>query len=161
MSDLRVQKRMAADLLDCGRNRVWIDPLEQEEVATAITREDIRRLIDQGVIQKKEKEGTSRGRARERADQREKGRQRGPGSRSGSKGARNPEKDDWKQRIRAIRDQLKTLRDEGYIDSSTYRTYYKRANGGRYDSRRHLLNHLAIDDVISEEEAEQLQEVEA
>ncbi|PSG97306.1 50S ribosomal protein L19e [Thermoplasmatales archaeon SW_10_69_26] len=161
MSDLRVQKRMAAELLDCGENRVWIDPLEQEEVATAITREDIRRLIDQDVIQKKEADGTSRGRARDRDEQREKGRQRGPGSRQGSKGARNPEKDDWKKRIRAIRDQLKTLRDEDYIDSSTYRTYYKRANGGLYDSRRHLLNHLVIDDVLSEDEVEQLKEVEA
>jgi large subunit ribosomal protein L19e len=158
MSDLRVQKRMAADLLDCGENRVWIDPLEQDEVATAITRDDIRRLINQDVIRKREKDGTSRGRARKRDEQRSKGRQRGPGSRSGSKGARNPDKEDWRNRIRAIRDQLKTLRDEGHIDAATYRTYYKRANGGRYDSRRHLLNHLAIDGVISEEEAEQLQE---
>lgn len=161
MSDLRVQRRMAADLLDCGQNRVWIDPLEQDEVASAITREDIRRLIRQDVIQKREEEGTSRSRARKTAEQKAKGRQSGPGTRQGSKGARNPSKDDWKRTIRAIRDQLKTLRDDDYIDSSTYRTYYNRANGGLYNSRAHLLNHLAIDGVISEDEAEQLQEVDA
>ncbi len=161
MTDLRVQKRMASDLLDCGKNRVWIDPLHQDDVASAITRDDIRRLIDQEIIQKRQEQGTSRGRARKRAEQRAKGRQRGPGSRQGSKGARNPSKQAWARRIRAIRDELKRLRDEDYIDASTYRTYYKRANGGMYNSRAHLLNHLAIDDVLSEDEVDQLKEVEA
>lgn len=161
MTDLRVQKRMAAELLDCGQNAVWIDPLEQEDVASAITREDIRRLIRKDVIQKRAEEGTSRGRARKRDEQRAKGRQSGPGTRSGSKGARNPSKKEWMSRIRAIRDQLKTLRDEGHITSSEYRTYYKRAKGGRYNSRAHILNHLVIDDVLSEEEAAEIKEANA
>jgi large subunit ribosomal protein L19e len=155
MTDLRVQRRMAADLLDCGRNRIWIDPLETDEVANAITREDIRRLIRQDVIQKREKEGTSRGRARERSAQREKGRQRGPGSREGTRGARDPDKDAWKTTVRALRDELKTLRDEGYLDSSTYRTYYDRAGGGQYDSRRHLLTQLVADGVLSEDDRDE------
>lgn len=158
MTDLRVQKRMAADLLDCGENRVWIDPLEADEVASAITREDIRRLIRQDVIQKRAQEGTSRGRARKRSEQKKKGRQRGPGTRKGSKGARSPSKREWVRKIRAIRDELKRLRDEGHISSTTYRTYYNRANGGQYNSRAHLLSHLVIDGVIDEEEAERAEE---
>jgi len=46
MSDLKAQKRLAADELDVGKGRVWLDPEAQEEVADAITREDIRELID-------------------------------------------------------------------------------------------------------------------
>ncbi len=42
---LKMQRRIAADLLKCGENRVWIDPERIDDVATAITREDIRRLI--------------------------------------------------------------------------------------------------------------------
>jgi large subunit ribosomal protein L19e len=152
---------MAADLLDCGENRVWIDPLEQEDVASAITREDIRRLIRKDVIQKRAEEGTSRARARDREEQRSKGRQSGPGSRSGSKEARNPSKKEWMSKIRAIRDELKSLRDEDHLTSSEYRTYYKRAKGGRYDSRAHLLNHLVIDGVLSEEEAAEIKEADS
>lgn len=158
MTNLSVQRRMAAELLGCGENRVWIDPLEADEVASAITREDIRRLIRQDVIQKRSEEGTSRGRARKRSQQRKKGRQSGPGSRKGSKGARSPRKGGWVKRIRAIRDELKHLRDEGHISSTVYRTYYNRASGGEYKSRAHLLNHLVIDGVLDEEEAERIRE---
>lgn len=158
MADLRVQRRMAAELLDCGKNRIWIDPLHTDEVANAITREDVRRLIRQDIIQKEDAQGTSRGRARHNERQKEKGRRRGPGSRKGSKGARNPKKEDWKTRIRALRDQLRTLRDQGRISSSTYRTYYNRAKGGEYTSRKHLLSHLVTDGVLTEDEVEEIRE---
>ena len=35
MAFLRLQRRLAATVLKCGRNRVWIDPNEQSEVALA------------------------------------------------------------------------------------------------------------------------------
>lgn len=158
MTDLRVQRRMASELLDCGQNRVWIDPLHTDEVADAITREDVRRLIRQDIIQKRQKKGTSRGRARETAKQKKKGRQRGPGSRRGTSGARDPDKDAWKRKVRALRDELKTLRDEGRISSSTYRTYYDRAGGGMYNSRRHLLTQLVSDGVLTEDELDEIRE---
>ena len=50
MTDLRAQRRLAADVLDVGENRVWFDPEEQGEIADAITREDIRDLVDRGAI---------------------------------------------------------------------------------------------------------------
>lgn len=52
MNTLKMQRRIAAELLKCGENRVWIDPEKVDEVASAITREDIRRLIKEGVIRK-------------------------------------------------------------------------------------------------------------
>ena len=33
--DLKYQKRVAAELLKCGENRVWIDPNKAEDVAEA------------------------------------------------------------------------------------------------------------------------------
>jgi len=46
---LSFQKRLAADLLKCGVHRVKIDPKKVEEITEAITREDVKRLIKDGV----------------------------------------------------------------------------------------------------------------
>lgn len=35
---MRLQRRLAADVLKCGRTRVWIDPNETSEVALANSR---------------------------------------------------------------------------------------------------------------------------
>ena len=35
MAFLRLQRRLAATVLKCGKNRVWIDPNECNEVALA------------------------------------------------------------------------------------------------------------------------------
>jgi LSU ribosomal protein L19E len=46
--NLTTQKRLAAEILKVGTNRVWIDPERVEEVSTAITRESIKQLIKDG-----------------------------------------------------------------------------------------------------------------
>jgi large subunit ribosomal protein L19e len=48
--DLKNKRRMAAELLDCGENRVWIDPNRVEDLTDAITRADIRTAIESGSI---------------------------------------------------------------------------------------------------------------
>ncbi len=134
MSDLKAQKRLAADVMDIGERRVWLDPEEQEEIAEAITREDIRDLVDQGVIRAKDAKTNSRGRARERNEKRSYGHRKGPGSRKGKAGAREKRKDGWISRIRAQRKRLKELRDDGTIDRTQYRELYNKASGGEFDS---------------------------
>lgn len=136
--DLSNQKRMAADVLDIGHNRVWIDPGRSDEVENAITKQDIRNLIESGVIQKNDKEGTSRGRARDREEQQHKGRQKGPGRRKGSKEGRKKSKDEWKEKIRAIRKELKEMRDNDELTSSQYRELYNRAKGGFFRNKKHM-----------------------
>ncbi|WP_181685433.1 50S ribosomal protein L19e [Halorhabdus salina] len=133
MSDLSAQKRLAADVLDVGQNRVWFDPEAQGEIADAITREDVRDLIDQGIIRTKEKSGNSRGRAKERQKKRAYGHQKGHGSRKGAAGARQNEKDDWVSRIRAQRERLRELRDSGELSPTEYRELYNQASGGEFD----------------------------
>jgi large subunit ribosomal protein L19e len=135
MTDLSAQKRLAADVLDVGKNRIWFDPEEQGEIAEAITREDIRDLVDQGTIRAEDAQGNSRGRARERAQKRDYGHGTGAGSRRGKAGARENEKKAWISRIRAQRRRLKELRDEeGLIEPSQYRELYNKASGGEFDS---------------------------
>ncbi|MFB6107355.1 MAG: 50S ribosomal protein L19e [Haloplanus sp.] len=134
MTDLSAQKRLAADVLDVGKDRVWFDPEAQGEIAEAITREDIRDLIDEGTVQRKDASANARGRARERADKQAYGHRKGAGSRKGRAGARQNEKDDWVSRIRAQRRRLRELRDDGTLDRSQYRTLYNKASGGEFES---------------------------
>ncbi|MFB6165952.1 MAG: 50S ribosomal protein L32e [Haloarculaceae archaeon] len=110
------------------------DPDEQGEIADAITREDVRDLIDQGAIRAKDRRGNSRGRARERAEKRAYGHQSGPGSRKGRAGGRHDSKEDWESRIRAQRRRLRELRDSDELTSSQYRELYDQASGGEFDS---------------------------
>ena len=134
MTDLKAQKRLAADVLGVGENRIWLDPDAQGEIADAITRDDVRELIEDGVIEAETTEGNSRGRARERNEKRAYGHRTGHGSRKGEAGAREDESDEWRSRIRAQRAKLRELRDADEINRSQYRELYDMASGGEFDS---------------------------
>jgi large subunit ribosomal protein L19e len=134
MSDLTAQRRLAADVLDVGKNRVWLDPERTDDIADAITREDVRDLIDEGAIRAEDAKSNSRGRARERAEKRAYGHRKGAGSRKGKAGGRQNTKEQWQSRIRAQRATLKELRDEGELSASEYRSLYDQASGGEFDS---------------------------
>jgi len=155
MTDLRNQRRMAAELLKCGVHRVWLDQDRNDEIAKAVTKSDIRVLINGGAIKSNQIKGISSGRKKHVAKQKEKGRRRGHGSRKGAKYARLPKKERWIKTIRPIRIYLKNLRDENKIDKSTYRKYYRKAKGGEFRSKHHLETHLISDGIIKKKEAEQ------
>jgi large subunit ribosomal protein L19e len=142
MSDLSAQKRLASDVLDVGKNRVWFDPEAQGAIAEAITREDIRELVDEGSIKAKDKKGNSRGRARKRKAKRDYGHQTGAGTRKGKSGGRQQQKEQWQQTIRAQRTKLRELRAEGEITQSQYRDLYDKAKGGEFRSVQYLLNYI-------------------
>ena len=144
MPDLSNQRRMAAALLKCGEGRVWIDPASQEELADAVTRSDIRSAIKAGVIRRLPVAGTSRGRARRHALEVRKGRHSGPGSRRGTPASRLSRKSRWIRRIRAQRALLRELRDQKRIPPGVYREFFRRAKGGMFRSRAHLLVNLRL-----------------
>lgn len=155
MTDLRNQRRMAAQVLGVGATRVWIDPLHAEEVAAAVTRQDMRGLVGKGFVRKLQAQGPSRGRARALAIAKSEGKRKGPGSREGAKGsrAREPGKQRWLRTIRPLRQTLQLLRDEQLIDTMAYRRFYRRAKGGVFRSRPHLLSHLVTEGLLTEEQA--------
>lgn len=126
------QKRLAADILNVGQTRIWMDPTRLDDVEDVITRDEIRKLISDGVIKARAPQGVSRGRARIRSTKRKKGLRRGPGSRRGKQSARNPRKEAWIRRIRAIRKHLRDLTRRRIIQISTYRRLYVLAKGGTF-----------------------------
>jgi large subunit ribosomal protein L19e len=140
--NLNAQRRMAAEILKCGANRVYFDPYLGEEIAMAITREDIRNLIKEGIIQKRYKKGISNYRKKIRHQRKKRGLARGLGKRKGTKHARLPKKKAWIRRIRPIRKELKKLRERKLITTPTYRKLYKNAKGGMFNSVSQLNRYI-------------------
>lgn len=134
MTDLKNQRRLAALILKIGQNRVWIDPEKMDDADVAMTREEIRKLIHEGVIKKLPEVGISRGRARIIHEKKKKGRRRGPGSKSGSIYAGISRKDVWMGKIRALRRRLRGLKTRKVVTEDTYRIIYKMASSGRFSS---------------------------
>lgn len=155
--DVKYQKRLAADILKCGKDRIWIDDTMLDEVVEAITREEVKHLIANDVIKKKPIKGNSKGRLRYKKNQKKKGRGGGYGKRKGKKTARNPPKQDWKKRIRSIRKELKFLRDNDHIGRTTYRKFYNKANGGTFENKSDMILHLKMEGYL-EEDYEHLEE---
>lgn len=139
MSDASLVRRLAAEMLGVGESRIWIDPEALDRVSAVISREEVRKLIKDGVIRVRPPSTPSRGRVRLRHAQRKKGRRRGPGSR---KGPRFDEKEMWVARIRALRRYLRYLRRRKVIDRATYRRLYMMAKGGAFRSLRHLKTYI-------------------
>lgn len=136
---MKLQKRLASQLLNCGINRVRIDTTTPEDVKSAITKEDIRKLIQQGTIYKLQSKGISRVRAKQRHAQQKKGRRKGSGSKKGTFKASVNVKREWMRRIRTQRTLLKALKSKGHIDTKFFRELYRKAKGGFFRSRRHVL----------------------
>ncbi len=139
---VKSQKRMASELLKTGTKRIKIEPKNVDEVSKSITRDDVRDQIKRGNISVKAEKGVSKGRARRKAEQKKKGRRKGHAHRSGSGKAREPKKRAWIRKIRAIRDEIKKLKEDGKIDKGTYRKLYMQAKGNLFHSRRHVREHL-------------------
>ncbi|MCE4614760.1 MAG: 50S ribosomal protein L19e [Desulfurococcales archaeon] len=149
----RLQKRLAAGVLGVGESRVWInpDPDVSDDIADAITREDIRGLVRQGLVNVKPKKGNSHSGWLERREKRRKGHRRGYGKRKGTKGARLDSKEDWINRIRKMRRYLRYLRDKEVIDRKAYRRLYRLAKGGMFSNLSSLKRYMRDHGIIREE----------
>jgi len=131
---LKSQRRLASQILKVGLNRVWIDPERSEDVETAITREEIRKLIHEGAIKALPEKGVSRVRARVHHEKRKKGLRRGLGRRTGSAGAKVSEKEVWVRKIRVLRRKLREFKANRVITEESYRKVYKLASSGVFKS---------------------------
>ena len=130
--NLSSKKRMAAELMKVGVNRVRIRPGDEENVDEAITKSSIRGLISSGSIFHIPEKGISRGRHRAKSNK------RNAGSRKGKKGARLSKKEAWMLKVRSQRKHLKIMKDRGEITSSTRRTLYMQIKGGMIRNVKHL-----------------------
>ncbi|MCS3900502.1 50S ribosomal protein L19e [Methanococcus voltae] len=148
--DVSTQRRIAANILDCGIDRVWVDPENLEKVKLAITKDDIRALVKDGIIVKKQEKGISSARKKKIQEQKRKGKRKGQGSRKGAKGARTPKKEKWINTIRPLRRMLKEMREEDKIERTQYRKLYRMAKGGAFRSRNHMKLYMKDHGILSE-----------
>lgn len=130
-------RRLAAEILGVGESRVRISPKVAER--DVVTKDDVRALIDEGLIWAEPEGGVSRGRWRIRRLKKKKGRRRGHGSR---KGKRVDEEEVWKNKVRALRRFLNALKRQGKIEPTVWRQLYKMVKGNYFRDLRHLKTYI-------------------
>ncbi len=147
MTNLSSQRRLAAQILKVGQNRVWINPEFMDDVEGAITREEVRKLIHEKVIVSTPEKGVSRSRAKNVQGKKAKGRRSGPGSITGAGYAKVTQKEAWMIRVRSLRRKLRQLKSARTITEDTYSQYYRMAGSGRFQSISELERNLKANDL--------------
>jgi large subunit ribosomal protein L19e len=140
--NLKVQKRLAAQIFGCSPDRVVFNDDRLEDIKQAITKRDLKLLIGDGAITKKAGNFTSKFRARKLAIQKRKGRRAGPGSKKGKATARANPKQIWMHTIRVQREFVLLLLEKKIITRAAYRELYLKSKGGYFRSRRHIKLYL-------------------
>ncbi len=146
MTDLKGQRRLAAQILKIGQNRVWINPERMDDVEGAITREEVRKLIHEKIIVSLPEKGVSRSRAKIIRGKKRLGRRSGEGSVTGAGYAKVTQKQAWMIRIRSLRRKLRELKASRVITESTYTQYYRMAGSGRFQSIAEMERNLKAND---------------
>ncbi len=139
---MKIQKRLAAKVLGTSPNKVKFDQSRLVDIKEAITKTDIRNLVSEKAITKKNVHSASRAGARKNKVQKSKDLRKNQGSREGKKGARQPRKEAWMAKIRKQRMVLKELKQKGLITDSNYRDLYYKSKGGFFRSKRHLMGYM-------------------
>ena len=150
MVSLKLQKRLAASVLKCGKKRVWLDPAEIAEISTVNSRAGVRRLVRDGFVIRRPVRMHSRARVRRVHAAKRKGRHTGVGTRKGTHEARMPSQLLWRARIRVQRRLLRAYRASGRIDRHQYHVLYARAKGNVFRNKRVLIE--AVHRVVLEQE---------
>ena len=135
--NLRAKKRLAARVTGVGVHRIRFDTDHLDDIADAITRENIRSLITANTIRIKSFTGTSKGRAHDKKAQRNK-RGTTQGSKQGRKGARVGKKEVYVAKVRALRRLLKIAKDRKDLTNPEFWALYKKVGGNTVRNKAHL-----------------------
>ena len=139
---IRTVRRMAASILKRGESAIKINPDRLADASSALTRDDVRSLILQGVISAEPKRSTSRARGRLNDALRRKGRRK-EGSRKGHKSVG---KTKWTAHIRAQREYLRSVKNS--LKEGAYRDVYLKIKGGMFKSRVQLSNYIKDNNLM-------------
>lgn len=135
--NLKAKKRLASRVTGVGVHRIKFDSDHLDDVADAITRENIRSLITANTIQIRPFTGTSRGRAQDKKDQKNK-RGTTQGSKKGRKGARVGKKEVYVAKVRSLRRLLKIAKDRKELTNPEFWSLYKKVGGNTVRNKAHL-----------------------
>ena len=135
--NLKTKRHLVARILGVGANRVRFDSDHLDDVADAITRDNIRSLVTAKVISIKSIKGTSRGRAHFKKSQRHR-RGTKQGSKKGRKGARVGKKEIYVKKMRSMRHRLKVSKSREEITNKDYWKLYKQVSGNQVRNLAHL-----------------------
>ena len=130
-------KKIAAKIFKIGTTRVWLSPQNLEQIASAITKDDIRGMIAEGIIKKQPEKGISSARANALRLKKKKGRRKGFGKRAGTRKARTNPKKKWQQKVRALRQKLSELRKAKTLKAD-YQKTYRLIKGNFFRDKKHL-----------------------
>jgi large subunit ribosomal protein L19e len=144
--NLKAKKRLASRVTGVGVHRIRFDSDHLEDIADAITRENIRSLITANTIQIKSFTGTSRGRAHVKKAQKNK-RGTKQGSKQGRKGARVGKKEVYVAKVRALRRLLKIAKDRKESTNPEFWALYKKVGGNTVRNKAHL--RLLMEETIT------------
>lgn len=131
-------RRLAADLLNVGENRIRINSEGISEVLSAMTRTDVQALIDKGMIKAAPKKGRKK---------KAKKRKRKEGSRKGRKGGNA--KKEWMKKVRSQRKLLKKLIELGALPKEDKRPIYMKVKSGIFRSKRAMIAYLKENEYIA------------
>jgi len=135
--NLKAKKRLASRVLGVGIHRIKFDTDHLDDIADAITRENIRSLFTANTIKVKSFTGTSKGRAHVKKAQRNK-RGTTQGSKQGRKGARVGKKTVYVAKVRSLRRLLKIAKDRKDLTNPEFWTLYKKVGGNTVRNKAHL-----------------------
>ncbi|HET8720002.1 MAG TPA: 50S ribosomal protein L19e [Candidatus Nitrosotenuis sp.] len=142
--NLKAKKRLVSRVVGVGKSRIKFDSEGADDIADAITRDNIRSLITAGTITIKPARGTSRGRSKFKKAQKGK-RGTKPGSKKGRKGARVGKKRVYVAKVRSLRHRLKVAKERKEITNPQFWDLYRKIGGNTVRNIAHLRS--LIDEV--------------
>lgn len=138
--DLNKVRRLAMNILNVGETKIWLDPSKEQQIKEAMTKDDVRGLIAERIIRKKQDSFQSKGRTRSLKEKKKKGRKKGQGKRTGTKKARVKKKAKHINAVRAQRRVLKDLKEKEpeLFKTVKYSSMYKKIKSGFFKGKKYV-----------------------